>query len=67
MEIKCVVEKIDRDVNEIMNLKYPYLPEKYFKKYLENEDKFSKLGIIINDYLKNSKKYSYIIFYIHVN
>ena len=31
MEIKCVVEKIDRDVNEIMNLKYPYLPEKYFK------------------------------------
>ena len=52
MEIKCVVEKIDRDVNEIMNLKYPYLPEKYFKKYLENEDKFSKLGIIINDYLE---------------
>lgn len=52
MEIKCVVEKIDRDVNEIMNLKYPYLPEKYFKKYLENQDKFSKLGIIINDYLE---------------
>ena len=52
MEIKCVMEKIDRDVNEIMNLKYPYLPEKYFKKYLENEDKFSKLGIIINDYLE---------------
>ena len=52
MEIKCVVEKIDRDVNEIMNLKYPYLPEKYIKKYLENEDKFSKLGIIINDYLE---------------
>lgn len=52
MEIKCMVEKIDRDVNEIMNLKYPYLPEKYFKKYLENEDKFSKLGIIINDYLE---------------
>lgn len=52
MEIKCVVEKIDRDVNEIMNLKYPYLPEKYFKKYLENEDKFSKLCIIINDYLE---------------
>lgn len=52
MEIKCVVEKIDRDVNEIMNLKYPYLPEKYFKKYLENEDKFSKLAIIINDYLE---------------
>ena len=24
-------------------------------------------NIIINDYLKNSKKYSYIIFYIHVN
>lgn len=52
MEIKCVVEKIDRDVNEIMNLKYPYLPEKYFKKYLGNQDKFSKLGIIINDYLE---------------
>lgn len=52
MEIKCVVEKIDRDVNEIMNLKYPYLPEKYFKKYLGNEDKFNKLGIIINDYLE---------------
>lgn len=52
MEIKCVVEKIDRDVNEIMNLKYPYLPEKYFKKYLKNQDKFSKLGIIINDYLE---------------
>lgn len=44
--------KIDRDVNEIMNLKYPYLPEKYFKKYLGNQDKFSKLGIIINDYLE---------------
>ena len=52
MEIKCVVEKIDRDVSEIMNLKYPYLPEKYFKKYLENEDKFSKLAIIINEYLQ---------------
>ena len=52
MEIKCVVEKIDRDVNEIMNLKYPYLPEKYFKKYLGHQDKFSKLGIIINDYLE---------------
>ena len=52
MEIKCVVEKIDRDVNEIMNLKYPYLPEKYFKKYLGNDDKFNKLGIIINDYLE---------------